>query len=466
MLTFILKKSIIYFVATFGRMLKEYAKRKEVKQMKKSISKIILVLLCIVFVASVAMLGFKPMNITGVMDGGIKRGLDLVGGTSIVYGVKGDEDVEIGAADMEEVISMLRDRIDRRGYTEAVVATYGENMILVEIPDIDDPEEAIQAIGSTAKLSFVDSNATEVLTGDDVVKAEAIYGDSDGNGAAEWFISLEFNKDAREAFAKATEEMAALSSEGKNYIQIKLDNDIISSPMVNEKIDSTDCIINGSFTKEEAEETAALISAGRLPFELEVEELRAVGPTLGDNALETSLVAGIIGILLVMLFMIIFYRVPGFVSSISLVAYVALVMLVLVMGGVNLTLPGIAGIILTIGMAVDANVIIYERIKEELIIGKSIKSACRSGFSRAIWAVLDSNITTLIAAVVLYIFGTGTVKGFGITLGIGVVVSMITAVLLSRYLLNAFVDLGITNPVLMGASKKKASANDVTGGKR
>ncbi len=436
--------------------------------MKKSISKIILVLVCIVFVATVAMLGFKPMNIAGVMDGGIKRGLDLVGGTSIVYGIKDDgSGAETDySGSMEEVISMLRDRVDRRGYTEAVVAAYGENMILVEIPDIDDPEEAIQAIGSTAKLSFVDSNGTEVLTGDDVVKAEAVYGDSDGNGIAEWFISLQFNSDAREAFANATEAMAALSAEGKNYIEIKLDNDVISSPMVNEKIDSTDCVINGDFTKEQAEETAALISAGRLPFELQVEELRAVGPTLGDDALETSLIAGAIGIILVMLFMIVLYKIPGLVSTISLIAYVALILFVLVLSGVNLTLPGIAGIILTIGMAVDANVIIYERIKEELTIGKTIKSACRSGFGHAIWAVLDSNITTLIAAVVLYIFGTGTVKGFGITLGIGVVVSMVTAVLLSRYLLNAFVNMGISNPVLFGAAKKKTSVNDVKGGKK
>lgn len=438
---------------------KEKHKERKKNKMKKSISKIILVLVCTVFVASVAVCGFKPMNITGVMDGGIKRGLDLVGGTSIVYGIKDDGSgaVEDYSKAMDEVISMLRDRIDRRGYTEAVVAEYGENMILVEIPDIDDPEEAIQAIGSTAKLSFVDSNGKEVLTGDNVIKAEAVYGDSDGNGAPEWFISLEFNKSAREAFANATEEMSALIGEGRNYIQIKLDNDVISSPTVKERIDSTDCVITGSFSKEEAEETAALISAGRLPFELKVEELRAVGPTLGDNALETSLVAGIIGIILVMLFMIFFYKIPGVVSSIALITYIALIMFVLVVSGVNLTLPGIAGIILTIGMAVDANVVIYERIKEEILIGKSIKSACKSGFSRAIWAVLDSNITTLIAAIVLYVFGTGTVKGFGITLGIGVVVSMITAVLLSRYLLNAFVNLGITKPSLYGAAQKKSS---------
>ncbi|MBR3994662.1 MAG: protein translocase subunit SecD [Clostridia bacterium] len=437
--------------------------------MKKSISKIILVLVCIVFVASVALLGYKPMNITGIVDGGIKRGLDLVGGTSIVYGIKGDSAenaTTYSDEEIEEVVSMLRNRVDRRGYTEAVVARYSNNMILVEIPDIDDPEKAVQAIGSTAKLSFVDSNNKEVLTGDDVVRADAVFGDYDGNGVSEWFISLEFNSDARDAFANTTEEMSKLSAEGKNYIQIKLDADLISQPLVNEKIDSTECVINGTFTKEDAEEIAALISAGRLPFELEVEELRAVGPTLGDNALETSLIAGAIGIILVMLFMIIIYRIPGLVSSISLIAYVALVSLVLVMGGVNLTLPGIAGIILTIGMAVDANVVIYERIKEELALGKSIKAGAKSGFGRAIWAVIDSNITTLIAAAVLIWKGTGTVMGFGITLGIGVIVSMFTAVLLSRFLLNAFIDMGISNPALLGAKKRKAIKNEIGGGDR
>ncbi|MBR5307338.1 MAG: protein translocase subunit SecD [Clostridia bacterium] len=436
--------------------------------MKKSISKVILVLVCTVFVAMVALLGFKPANITGVMDGGIKRGLDLVGGTSIVYGIKDDGSgtTTYSNEEIEEVISMLRDRVDRRGYTEAVVAGYGDNMILVEIPDIDDPEAAIQAIGSTAKLSFVDSNGKEVVSGDNVKKAEALFGDSDGNGLEEWYISLEFDSSAREAFAAATAEMAALAGSGANYIQIKLDNDVISSPSVNEKIDSTSCVINGNFTKEQATETAELISAGRLPFELTVEEMRAVGPTLGDNALKNSLIAGAIGILLVMIFMIIIYKIPGLVSSIALVAYVAIVALVLVLGGVNLTLPGIAGIILTIGMAVDANVVIYERIKEELTLGKTIKSAARSGFSRAIWAVIDSNVTTLIAAIVLYYLGSGTVKGFGITLCIGVIVSMFTAVLLSRFLLTAFVNMGITNPVLFGAAKKKASAVKTEGGDR
>lgn len=435
--------------------------------MKKSISKIILVVVCIAFVGTLAMVGYKPLNLTGVVNGGIKRGLDLVGGTSIVYGIKdsGSEQATYSDSDVEEVVSMLRDRVDRRGFTEANVARYGDNMILVEIPDIDNPEEAIRQIGSTAKLSFVDSNDKEVLTGDNVVKAEALFGDSDGNGTSEWFISLEFDKSAREAFANATQEMAGLSSSGKNYIQIKLDNDIISSPRVNEKIDSTSCVINGDFTQEQARETAELISAGRLPFELEVEEMRAVGPTLGDNALETSLIAGFIGIILVMIFMIVIYRIPGIVSSIALVAYVAIIGLVLVLAGVNLTLPGVAGIILTVGMAVDANVVIYERIKEELALGKTIKAAAKAGFNRAIWAVIDSNVTTLIAAAVLVWKGTGTVMGFGITLGIGVIVSMFTAVILSKYLLGAFVNMNISNPWLFGANKHKSISEDVTGGK-
>jgi len=451
-------------VATFDRKIEGKAKERKKNKMKKSISKIILVVVCTVFVGLLALYGYKPMNITGIMDGGIKRGLDLVGGSSIVYAVKNDgtETVTYSEEDMEQVITMLRDRVDQRGYTEAVVARYGEDKILVEIPDVKDPYEAMQKIGTTANLTFVDSEGTVIVEGSNVKSAEAVYGDSTGSGVNGWFISLEFDESARSAFAEGTERVSALPA-GSNYISIMLDTDVISSPTVSEKIDSSSCVINGSFTEAEAKELASLISAGRLPFELESEQLSFVGPTLGSNALENSLIAAAIGIVLVMLFMIIIYKIPGIVSSIALISYVALICYVLVLTGVNLTLPGIAGIILTIGMAVDANVVIYERIREELLLGKSVKSAVKSGFSRAIWAVIDSNVTTLIAAIVLYYFGTGTVKGFGITLGIGVVVSMFTAVLLSRFLLSAFVNAGVTNPALFGANRKKDVQNSKGG---
>ncbi len=433
--------------------------------MKKSISRIILVVVCIAFIGTLAMFGFKPANLNGIMDDGIKRGLDLVGGSSIVYRAQEEEGYNSSNfdSDMEIVIKMLRERVDNLGYTEATVARYGDgsDMIRVEIPNINDPEEAVQQIGSTADLKFVDSNGNVVIEGRDVVNAIAASGDPTGTGMNQYYVSLEFNESAREAFAKATEEMAALASSGMNYISIELDGTPISVPNVSERIDSTNCVITGNFTADEANDLASLIAAGKLPFKLVEEELRSVGPSLGDKALETSLVAGAIGLLLVMIFMIVIYRIPGVVSSISLIAYTAIIAFVLVAFGVNLSLPGIAGIILTIGMAVDANVVIYERVKEELAVGKSIKAAVKSGFDNAIWAVIDSNVTTLIAAIVLYYKGTGTVKGFGLTLGIGVVVSMLTAVLLSKFLLNAFVNMKIKNPVLFGGKKTAvAEKND------
>ncbi len=436
--------------------------------MKKGISRILLVIACIAFVGALAICGFKPASLTGVMNGGIRKGLDLVGGSSIVYQAVQEEGYETSNfdEDMEIVVTMLRNRLDSLGYTEATVARYGDNkdMVRVEIPEIDDPEEAVQKIGSTAELKFVDSNGNTVLEGRDVVAATACYDSVNNSGAPEYFVSLEFNKDAQDAFAKATEEMAALSSEGMNFISIELDGQAISTPSVKEKIDSNTCVITGSFNEEEVKWLADLISAGKLPFKLQEAELRAVGPTLGDKALETSLVAGIIGILLVIVFMIIIYRIPGIVASLALLAYTAIVALILVAGKVNLSLPGIAGIILTIGMAVDANVVIFERIKEELVLGKSIKAAVKSGFNRAIIAVIDSNVTTLIAAIVLIKLGTGTVQGFGVTLCIGVIVSMFTAVAVSQFLLGAFVHTGISNPWLFGAPRKVSAASDKTGG--
>ncbi len=433
-------------------------KERMTAKMKKSISRIILVIVCIAFIGTLAMYGFEGANLTGIVDGGIRRGLDLVGGSSIVYRAVPEEGKEADIdKDMDTVIAMLRDRVDNLGYTEATVAKYGDNgdMVLVEIPSIDDPEEAVQQIGSTAELKFVDSNGDLVVEGKDVVDAQALYGDATGSGLEQWFVSLEFNANAKDAFASATEKMAALASTGTNYITIMLDENIISQPSVTAKIDSNSCVITGQFTAEDANNLATLIAAGKLPIKLVEQELRAVGPSLGDQALETSLVAGAIGIILVMVLMIILYRIPGIVSSIALLAYTAIIALVLVGFQVNLSLPGIAGIILTIGMAVDANVVIYERVKEELSLGKSIRAAVKSGFDRALVAVIDSNVTTLIASVVLIWKGTGTVKGFGITLCIGVIVSMFTAVFLSKFLLNAFVEMNIGNPWLFGAKKEK-----------
>ena len=244
----------------------------------------------------------------------------------------------------------------------------------------------------------------------------------------------------------------AAKPEGSNYISIKLDDSIISQPSVSERINDTHCVISGSFDEAGAKQLATLISSGQLPVAFEESELRSVGASLGSEALSTSLIAGLIGVILVMVYMILLYRLPGFISCFALVAYTAIFGVVLAVTKITLSLPGIAGIILTVGMAVDSNVVIYERIKEELRTGKTLRAAVQAGFSRAFTAILDANVTTLIASVVLWYYGTGAVQGFAKTLFIGVIISLFTALVITRVLLNVFVDFKVS-PRLFGAKK-------------
>ncbi len=243
-----------------------------------------------------------------------------------------------------------------------------------------------------------------------------------------------------------------------------MDNNVISAPTVQSKIDSNQCVISGEFTAEEAKSLAANIKAGQIPFSLEQVEVRTVSATLGDEALKNAVTAGIIGIILVMLFMLLFYRLLGLMADIALAAYIGVILIILANFHVNLTLPGIAGIILSVGMAVDANVVIFERIKEELKLGKTVRSAVDAGFNRALTAVIDSNITTIIAAVILWVLGTGTIKGFGITLFIGIVVSMLSAIFVTKHLLKQVIGMNLKNTWLYCISKKKNVA-EVEGGK-
>ena len=428
--------------------------------MNKSISTILVVVMFIALVASVAFCGVNVGNIeiTGMLEeDGIRKGLDLVGGSYIVYEAVIEEEMSAEDIDsnMDVVVTMLRSRLDSLGYTEATVSKYGEKRVKVEIPQITDPEEAVQKLGSTAELAFVDSNGETVLTGMDVKEAIAAQGDPMGNGITQYYVSLELTSEGAAKFGDATEAMANAGA-GLNYIDIQLDGVSQSRPSVNERIDGGNAVITGNFTVEEVQWLANVISAGKLPFKLTDSETRYIGPTLGEKALETSIIAAIIGLILVAIFMIILYRIPGIISVVSLFCYTALICAIVVIWKVNLSLPGIAGIILTIGMAVDANVVIYERIREELELGKSVKAATKAGFNRAFTAVLDSNITTLIAAVVLLNFGTGTVKGFAITLLIGVIVALFTAIVVTRVLLEAFNNFGITNPWLYGAKMRKS----------
>ncbi|MBQ3023532.1 MAG: protein translocase subunit SecD [Clostridia bacterium] len=432
----------------------------------KNVISFLLVVAIIVACAYVAAFDVKIGNFrvpsTFDKELGIRQGLDLVGGSIIVFEPDVKDLSKVSSKDMDSAEAIIRARLDAKNFAEATISRQGKTGIRVEIPEIDDPQEAVKMIGATAKLEFLDADGKAIMDGskENIKGATALYGPVTESGGNVHYVQLSFTKKGQKTFAEAT-KAAVAAGEGKNIIAIALDGAVQMAPTVQEVINSNSCVITGDYDSESAEAVATLINSGQLPFALKDAELRSVGPTLGSTALATSLKAALIGILLVMLFMIIIYRLPGLVASVSLVAYVSLV--TLIMAGffvpswriVTLTLPGIAGVILSIGMAVDANVVIFERIKDELRSGKSVGASVNGGFKRALVAIIDSNITTIIASVVLYLFGTGTVKGFAITLFIGIVVSMLTAVTLTKFLLKQIVGFGIKNPALYGLSKRR-----------
>ena len=390
---------------------------------------------------------------------GIRQGLDLVGGSVIVFEPDVEDLSKVTSEDMDAAETIIRKRLDDQNFGEATLSRQGNTSIRVEIPGVDDPQAAVAMIGATAKLEFLDADGNLIMDAQgNINKATAMYGQIEEYGENIHYVQLSFTKEGRKTFAEATQK-AVNAGEGKNIIAIALDGAVQMSPTVETVIDSDTCVLSGGYNQEQANYVADLITSGQLPFSLKDAEVRSIGPTLGEKALDTSLKAALIGILLVMLFMILIYRLPGIVASVSLIAYVSIV--TLIMAGffvpswrfVILTLPGIAGVVLSIGMAVDANVVIFERIKDELRAGKSVGASVNGGFKRALTAIIDSNITTVIASVVLYIFGTGTVKSFAVTLFIGIVVSMLTAVTLTKFLLKQIVGFGVKNPVFYGLSK-------------
>ncbi len=433
--------------------------------MTKSIIKLSAIVIIIALLTYLAICGFaftESKQIYGIMsEDGITKGLDLNGGSVIVFTAEKENPT---ADEMDTVAALLQTRLDNMGYTEADISVQGEKSVRVEIPSFSNPEAAAESLGATAQLKFYDAVLdetsgqyvpnTEVLSGKHIKGASSQYGATSEMGSASYYVQLEFTDEGQKAFYDATSKNV-----GKP-IMIMMDNAIISAPRVQEAINDTTCVITGDFTQDEANNLAANIKSGQLPFSLSVTEMKAVNATLGADALNKAVTAGIIGLILVMLFMIIFYRLPGFMSAIALVAYVDIVLLLLANLHINLTLAGIAGIILAVGMAVDANVIIFERVKEELVNGKGVKTSVEAGFHRALGAVIDSNITTIISAVILMVMGTGTIKGFGITLLIGVIVSMLSAIFVTRFLLRRILEMGVSNIWLYGVSKKKIAKKE------
>lgn len=419
---------------------------------KQGILVLILTVIVVGLLAFTTAVGFGPTG-TGAAKN-IKTGLDLSGGVSITYQVKGDNPSQ---ADMDDTIYKLQKRVE--GYSEeAQVYQEGDDRINVEIPGVSDANKILEELGKPGSLEFQDENGNVVLNGSDIADAQGAVSQDPTTGAKKYVVSLTLTKEGTDKFAQATEENL------NKTIAIVYDGDTISAPVVQSVISDGKAEITGQESIEEANDLAAIIRIGSLKLELTELRSNVVGAQLGQAAIKTSLIAGGIGLAIVALFMIIVYALPGLVAAISLAIYTGLELLMLNAFDLTLTLPGIAGIILSIGMAVDANVIIYARIREEIAAGKSVRNSIKTGYQKAMSAIVDGNITTLIAAAVLGAMGTGSVKGFAMTLALGIVLSMFTALVVSRLLTNAFYAAGLRDEKFYGRQKERKTIDFV--GKR
>jgi SecD/SecF fusion protein len=403
----------------------------------KYVAALIVSLILIVGTAYVAMIGVGE-NKNGSANE-INLGLDLEGGVSITYAPNKEDPTSV---EIQDTLYKLQLRLDEYGYTEGEVYLEGSSRINVDIPGVKNADEVLLEMGKPGKLAFIDGDEITWLTGADVKNAEP--GTDTSGMTRDYVVHLEFTPDGVAKFAEATTKNV-----GKP-LYIFYNDEPLLAPTVNEPILNGQAVINNMGSLETASQLAANIRIGALPLELVELRSNVVGAKMGQDAIRTSILGGLIGISLVFIFMIGFYRLPGFVASITLIFYASLMIVSLSIFNVTLTLPGIAGIILSIGMAVDANVIIFSRIKEEIGSGKTIKASVKSGFKKATSAIIDGNATTLIAAIVLYIMGTGTIKGFAITLMIGIAVSMFTSLIVTRLLLSSLVGLGLKDKKLYG----------------
>ncbi len=432
------------------------------KKMKKQTKSIVVLAIMLVLTLFFGIVGVTGMPLTA--DGlykllpwipttnadawpeSISLGLDLRGGVYVEYSAEAPEgnDADFSSL-LDATVSAIQSRLTDKGYAESTVQVLGTNGIRVEIPDVDDPSEILNLIGEPALLEFKDPDGNTFMTGSDVRLAQATYYDG------EWGVSFQLTSEGTELFAEMT------SSHIGETLSIYLDGEELMSPTVQSAITGGSGQITGNFTQERAQTIAAQIQSGALPLNLTQQKVDTVSATLGDDALSTSVFAAIIGILLVMVIMIFRYRMNGVIASWALSIYIIVLFWVLaVFPGIQLTLPGIAGIILGIGMAVDANVVIYERFNEEVRAGRSLAVARKTGFKNALSAIIDANVTTIIAAIVLMIFGTGSVQGFAKTLLVGVIVSMFSALLITRILMKHIIQLKNWNATAFTAPIKTA----------
>ena len=374
----------------------------------------------------------------------IKQGLDLQGGTHIVLEAVDTPEAPVTDDSLNRAVSIVERRINEMGLPEPIVQKEGARRIIVELPGEKNPEKAIETIGKTAVLEFKDESGTTRMTGNDLKTAKEQIDQGKKN-----VVAIEFTDEGAKKFADLT-----ASNVGRK-IGIYLDGAPLTEPVVNEPITGGKAVITGSKTLEDAKNLAILLRSGALPVKLQVMEVRTIGPSLGQDSKVKSEKAFAIGIVLIMIFLIIIYRMSGVVANIALLVYVLILLSILKYLDATLTLPGIAGVILSMGFAVDANILIFERFKEEVLIGKSLRTSMEAGFKRAFNTILDANVSVMIAAIVLIVMGSGTVKGFAVNLALGIIVSMFTAIIVSRSLLTWFINTGlITNPWFYGLNRK------------
>lgn len=431
----------------------------------KNVIKIAIYVVFVALISYFAIFGLKIGERTIIKSAkNINTGLDISGGVTIIYQAVPDEGKEITEDDLKKSVAVIEKRLYAKNIFDYIVRyDISTNQITVEVP-VDtsdtsvDPLKAVEGLDKTAKVEFRDPDSNVLLSGDDIVSAKYSETSTDSTGLRSPHVELTFSEEGATKFSDATAKLI-----GKT-IAIYLDDTCLTEPVVNQQITSNNAIItmgNGTYAekKKNAEEYAMLIDSGAMPFTLNVINKEYIGPYIGQQALEISVKAGIVALILVCLIMIVVYRLPGLVSSISLIAYIAFTILIIANTNISLTLPGIAGLILSLGMAVDANVIIFERLKEELKQNIGYKRAFERSFKNAMTAIVDGNVTTFTVAILLYIVGTGLVKGFGIVLALGVVLSLLTAVLLTKYLLKGFMPLYDKSTFLFGI-KKEVKNND------
>lgn len=410
------------------------------------------------FLAVIALIFVAFIYFIGPLAQSIKQGLDLQGGTHIVLEAEDAGENKVTDDAVERARQILERRINEMGLAEPLIQREGKKRIIIELPGVKDPDQAIKTIGKTAVMEFKDENGTVHLTGNDLKDAKEQIGQN-----KQFMVAIEFTDEGAKKFADLTTMNVG------RHIGIYLDGEQLTNPVVNEPITGGKAVITGSRTLDEAKNLAILLRSGALPVKVNVLEVRTVGPTLGQDSKDKSVTAFAVGIGLIVAFMLVLYRVSGFVATTALLIYVLLLLAVLHFLQATLTLPGIAGIILSMGVAVDANILIFERFKEEVQVGKTLRMSMESGFRRALATIVDANMSVMITAAILFVLGSGPVRGFAITLGLGVAISMVTAVFVSRYLLRMLIECNLTNhPFWYGANVSPTATMELykKGGKK